>query len=130
MSNTQFSQTLTDEIKVSPEAIQQLMKITESEEDVVGVRVYVQGGGCGGMQYGMTLVEETSQYDSVLQADGMNIYVDAVALGFLEGVEIDYQMQGVNESFVFKNAFSNSGGTGTCGACGAAGGGGGGGGCG
>ena len=125
MSNIQFNHTLTDEIKVSPEAIKQLVAITESETDIAGVRIFVHGGGCGGMEYDMTLVDQPNQYDCILQADSMNIYVDAIALGFLRGVEIDYQTQGVNESFVFKNAFANSGGTGTCGTCGAVGGGGG-----
>jgi len=121
MSNIQFNHTLTDEIKVSPEAIKQLIAITENETDVAGVRIFVQGGGCSGMEYGMTLVERSNQYDCVLQADGINIYMDTIALSFLEDVEIDYQVHGLNESFVFKNAFAQSGGTGTCGSCGAVG---------
>ena len=124
MSNFQFNQTLTDEITVSTAALKQLIAITESETDVAGVRIFVQGGGCGGMEYGMTLIDQPTQYDRVLQSEGMDIYVDVIALSFLTGVEIDYQTQGVNENFVFKNAFMNSGGTGTCGTCGAVGGGG------
>ena len=123
MSNVQFKTSLTDEIKVSPEAIEQLIAITEKEDDINGVRIFVSGGGCGGMTYGMTFVEQPNEFDCVLESNGMNIYVDAVALGFLEGVEIDFKTQGVNKSFVFKNVFANTGGAGTCGACGAAGGG-------
>lgn len=123
MSNVQFKINLTDEIKVSPEAVEQLIAITEKEDDINGVRIFVSGGGCGGMTYGMTFVEQPNEFDCVLETNGMNIYVDAVALGFLEGVEIDFKTQGVNKSFVFKNVFANTGGAGTCGACGAAGGG-------
>ena len=123
MSEMQFNSRLSDEIKVSPEAIEQLIAITKNEDDVNGVRIFVSGGGCGGMAYGMTLVEQPGIYDCVLEKDELNIYVDAVALSFLEGVEIDYKTQGVNKSFVFKNVFANTGGSGTCGACGAAGGG-------
>ena len=123
MSNVQFKTSLTDEIKVSPEAVEQLIAITEKEDDITGVRIFVSGGGCGGMTYGMTFVEQPNEFDCVLETNGMNIYVDAVALGFLEGVEIDFKTQGVNKSFVFKNVFANTGGAGTCGACGAAGGG-------
>lgn len=123
MSEAQFNPRLTDEIKVSDEAIQQLVALTENEQGVCGVRIFVSGGGCGGMSYGMTLVEEPTGYDYVLEKDDMNIYIDAVALGFLEGVEVEYKTQGVNKSFVFKNVFANTGGAGTCGACGAAGGG-------
>ncbi len=124
MSDIQFNSKLTDEIKVSPEAIEQLIAITKNEDDINGVRIFVSGGGCGGMSYGMTLVEQPGKYDCVLEHDGLNVYVDVVALGFLEGVEIDYKIQGVNKSFVFKNVFANTGGAGTCGACGGAAGGG------
>ena len=123
MSDVQFKTRLTDEVKVSPEAIEQLIAITEKEDDINGVRIFVSGGGCGGMTYGMTFVEQANEFDCVLETNGMNIYVDAVALGFLEGVEIDFKTQGVNKSFVFKNVFANTGGAGTCGTCGAAGGG-------
>ena len=64
-----------------------------------------------------------NEYDCVLEQDGIKVFVDAVALSYLEGVEVDYQTQGANASFVFKNVFANTGGSGTCGACGAAGGG-------
>lgn len=130
MSNLQFNSQLTNEINVSPEAIEQLLALTEGEEDISGIRIFVSGGGCGGMTYGMTLVEEPTQFDTTWEKDGLKVYVDAVALSFLEGVEIDYSTQGANRSFVFKNVFANSGGSGTCGTCGAVGGGGGGGGCG
>lgn len=131
MSDLQFNSQLTNEINVSPEAIEQLLALTADEEDVSGVRIFVSGGGCGGMTYGMTLVEEPTQFDTTWEKDGLKVYVDAVALSFLEGVEIDYSTQGANRSFVFKNVFASSGGSGTCGTCGAVdGGGGGGGGCG
>jgi iron-sulfur cluster assembly accessory protein len=123
MSATQFNPRLTDEIKISPEAVQQLIAITENEFGVNGVRIFVSGGGCSGMTYGLTFVEQPHDYDCVFEAEGMKIYVDAVALAFLEGVEIDYKTQGVNKSFVFKNVFAKTGGSGTCGACGASGGG-------
>jgi iron-sulfur cluster assembly accessory protein len=119
MPNAQFKSQLSDEIKVSAEAIEQLVALTEKEPDVNGVRIFVSGGGCGGMAYGMTFVEQPMPNDCVLEQGGMKIYIDAVALGFLEGVEIDYKVQGVSRSFVFKNVFASTGGAGTCGACGA-----------
>ena len=54
MSNVQFKTSLTDEFKVSPEAVEQRIAITEKEDDINGVRVWVSGGGCGGMTSGMT----------------------------------------------------------------------------
>ena len=126
MPEPQFNTSLTNEISVSPDAVEQLIAITSSEEDINGIRIFVSGGGCGGMTYGMTFVDQPSPYDCILEKENLNIYIDSVALGFLEGVEIDYKTEGVNKSFVFKNVFANAGGSGACGACGAAGGGGGG----
>jgi iron-sulfur cluster assembly accessory protein len=123
MSTAQFKSELTDEVNVTPEAIEQLLALTKDEEEVNGVRIFVSGGGCGGMTYGMTLVEEPSQFDATWSKDGLNMYVDSVALSYLKGVEIDFQTQGANRSFVFKNVFASTGGSGTCGTCGAAGGG-------
>ena len=123
MSTETFKSELTDEINVTPEAIEQLLGLTQDEDDVTGVRIFVSGGGCGGMSYGMTLVEQPTEFDATWSKGGLNMYVDSVALSYLEGVEIDFQEQGANKSFVFKNVFASTGGSGTCGTCGAAGGG-------
>src|SRR5210317_1098170 len=93
------------------------------DDDMKAIRVFVSGGGCGGMGYGMTFTDSRSEYDSVRSEEGFDIYVDAVALNFLRGVEIDYVEKPTGASFVFNNAFAVTGGSGTCGACGAAGGG-------
>lgn len=114
---------LNDEISISPSAKEKLIELLESEEDINGVRIFVSGGGCGGMTYGMTFAEAPSKFDSVYEDEKLKVYVDAVALNYLEGVEIDYVQQGLGASFVFKNVFAATGGSGTCSACGAAGGG-------
>ena len=93
------------------------------EDDLKAIRVFVSGGGCGGMGYGMTFTDTRTEYDCVRNEEGFDVYVDAVALNFLRGVEIDYVERPTGASFVFNNAFAMTGGSGTCGACGAAGGG-------
>lgn len=119
----EYNSTITDEVNVSPAARDKLVELLNSEEDVNGVRIFVSGGGCGGMTYGMTFSEAPTQFDSIMEKDGLTVYVDAVALNYLSGVEIDYVEQGMGASFVFKNVFASTGGSGTCGSCGAAGGG-------
>ena len=123
MSDVQFNKQLTDEINVSAEAVKQLLAITESEDGVNGVRIFVSGGGCSGMTYGMTFVDQPTEFDCEWERDGLKVYVDSVAMGYLKGVEIDYQTQGAGASFVFKNVFAQTGGSGGCGGCGASGGG-------
>ena len=93
------------------------------EDELKAIRVFVSGGGCGGMGYGMTFTDTQLEYDAVRKEEGFDVYVDAVALNFLRGVEIDYVERPTGASFVFNNAFAITGGSGTCGACGAAGGG-------
>lgn len=119
----EYTGIITDEVNVSESAYSKLMELLRSEEEVNGVRIFVQGGGCGGMTYGMTFSEAPSEFDSVMEKDGLTLYVDAVALNYLSGVEIDYVEEGMGASFVFRNVFAATGGSGACGACGAAGGG-------
>jgi len=119
----EFSSIVTDQIKVMPAAHGKLSELISAEEEINGVRIFVSGGGCGGMTYGMTFSEAPNNFDSVLELDGLTLYVDAVALSFLNGVEIDFVEQGMGASFVFKNAFAATGGSGACGGCGSSGGG-------
>lgn len=121
-----FKSTITDEVKISASAQQKLVELLASEQEINGVRIFVSGGGCGGMTYGMTFTEAPTPFDSILERDGLTLYVDAVALNYLSGVEIDYVEQGMGASFVFKNVFAATGGSGSCSACGGSGGGGGG----
>lgn len=114
-------------------ALAGLLQEASEEDGVDAVRVYVSGGGCGGMTYGMTFTDQSTPFDRIYDRDGLRLYVDAVALSYLRGAEIDYVDQAMGASFVFRNAFQAVGGSGGCSACGAAGGGGdsggGGGGC-
>lgn len=115
-----------DELKVSAEAGEQLAGLINSSDDPVeGIRVFVSGGGCGGMTYGMTYADTIHPHDKVLEGEGYKVVVDAVALSYLKGCDIDYTNDGLNASFVFNNVFKAVGGSGGCSACGSAGGGGG-----
>jgi len=118
-----FNTTVTDEIKVMPAAHTKLVELLGSEEEINGVRIFVSGGGCSGMTYGMTFSEAPNAHDAILEQDGLTLYVDAIALSFLSGVEIDFVEQGMGASFVFKNAFAATKGSGACGGCGSSGGG-------
>ncbi len=90
----------------------------EAEEAVAAIRVFVSGGGCSGMAYGMTYAGEATPYDSVIEGPGFRVVVDAVALNYLRGCEIDFRSDSLNPSFVFNNVFQSVGGSGTCGGCG------------
>lgn len=122
-----FNNAIGERIKVSESAREKLKELlADTEDEINAVRVFVSGGGCGGMTYGMTFTDQRSDYDCVLEDGELNLYVDSVAIGYLEGAEIDFTEAGMGQaSFVFRNVFATVGGSGACGGCAGAGGGGG-----
>lgn len=113
-----------NELEVTRSAQDKLHEIiSQTDEDVSAIRIYISGGGCGGLSYGMTFTDEQSDFDTLLQFDGFRILVDVVALNYLRGAQIDYIEEVGRERFVFNNVFAEVGGSGVCGGCGAAGGG-------
>jgi len=123
-----FEASLTqDELEVTQSAQDKLHEIiSQTDEDVSAIRIYISGGGCGGLSYGMTFTDEKGDFDTTLQFDGFKVLVDVVALNYLKGAQIDYIQEVGRERFVFNNVFAETGGSGVCGGCGAADGGGGG----
>jgi iron-sulfur cluster insertion protein len=113
------------DLSLTPAAQEKMAELFSQVDDaeLQAIRVFVSGGGCGGMGYGMTFTDTRTDYDYVRKENGFSVFVDAVALNYLRGVEIDYVERPTGASFVFNNAFALTGGSGTCGACGAAGGG-------
>ena len=55
-----------------------------------GLRVFVAGGGCSGMQYGMALEAEARDYDHVIEREGVKIFIDPTSMMYLDGASIDY----------------------------------------
>ncbi len=105
------------EMRLTPAAQAKFAEmLKEADDEVAGIRVFVAGGGCSGMTYDMTYADNTADhnYDSVLEGPGFKIYVDPVALNYLQGCEIDFRAS----SFVFNKVFQAVGGSGTCGGCG------------
>ena len=123
MTTTRFREDIAEaEISLTPAARQQLATLCEqvADDEVEAVRIYVTGGGCSGMTYGMTFTDRRTPWDKVLREDGFDIYVDALAFGYLDGAEIDFVSRPTGSSFVFNNVFQATGGSGGCSGCGAA----------
>jgi len=106
----------TEDMQLTPAAQAKFAELmSEADSDIAGIRVFVSGGGCSGMAYGMTYATEVdSVYDGVIEGQGFKVFVDPVALNYLQGCEIDFR----NSSFVFNKVFQAVGGKGTCGGCG------------
>jgi len=116
-----FNTVLTpSDIIISEPAAEKLKELfADVGDEMEAIRIFVSGGGCGGMSYGMTFSDELSEYDCILDSGDYKIYIDSVALSYMRGVEIDFTDRGMGDaSFVFNNVFSATGGSGGCGGCG------------
>ncbi len=82
-------------------------KVSEliSEEGNPGLmlRVYIQGGGCSGFQYGFTFDEEIQDGDTEIVTDGVTLVVDPTSMQYLTGAEIDYTEGLQGAQFVIRN---------------------------
>lgn len=56
-----------------------------------GLRIFVSGGGCSGLQYGMALDKEPGENDHVITDRGVKIYVDPISMMYLSGSVVDYE---------------------------------------
>jgi iron-sulfur cluster insertion protein len=77
--------------------------LREENEPGISLRVFVQGGGCSGMQYGFTLEKEQNEDDFVFEQQGVKYLVDAMSMQYLEGAVIDYKEDLEGANFVIKN---------------------------
>lgn len=96
-------------------AINQLKEILAEENNPnLKLRVFVQGGGCSGFQYGFTLDESNSEDDFELEFDTVKVLVDSMSWQYLQGSNIKYKEDLMGASFIIDNPQAVS----TCG-CGA-----------
>ena len=120
---SEFNYTISDsDLTITPEAREQLTQLWKQIDDnsIEAIRLFVSGGGCSGMTYGMTFTDRRTDYDLVKSEDSFNIYIDTIAINYLRGVEIDYEVKPQGATFVFNNVFASTGGSGTCDGCGSA----------
>ena len=91
-------------ITLTPLAMGKVQEIMEQEANPsLGLRVYVAGGGCSGLQYGMALDDSAVEDDYVVTMDGIRVLVDAESARFLQGSEIDYVDSLMGAGFTVNN---------------------------
>ncbi|HJW26389.1 MAG TPA: iron-sulfur cluster assembly protein IscA [Rhodocyclaceae bacterium] len=69
----------------------------------VGLRLGVRTSGCSGMAYKIEFVDEVTPEDVVFESHGIKVFVDPKSLPYLDGTELDYAREGLNEGFKFNN---------------------------
>jgi len=91
-------------ITITDSAVSKLQDILIEEANPnLKLRVFVQGGGCSGMQYGFTLDEEQAEDDWDLDVNGVHVLVDSMSGGYLQGATIDYREDQYGSSFSINN---------------------------
>lgn len=99
-------------LTVTEQAVIKLNDILLEENNAgLKLRVFVQGGGCSGMQYGFSLDEQQNDDDWELDVNGVKILVDSMSGSYLQGAEIDYKEDQYGSAFSIKNPSAQT----TCG---------------
>ena len=101
-------------INVTETAAEKISELLADEEKVgAGLRVFVQGGGCSGFQYGLMIDEGEGDgvVDKVFEVNGVRLLVDPISLRYLKGAEVDFIDNQMGGGFTIKNPNARS----TCG---------------
>ena len=77
--------------------------IAQEGNAALKLRVYVQGGGCSGFQYGFTFDEEVQEGDTEIENGGVTLLVDPLSVQYLMGAEIDYREDLSGAQFIIRN---------------------------
>lgn len=98
-------------LQITDKAYKQIELVMVEENTTDALRVFVQGGGCSGFNYGFTFDEKQEEDDFVMEKNGIRVLVDAMSMTYLEGAEIDFKKDFTSSQFVIKNPNAKS----TCG---------------
>jgi iron-sulfur cluster assembly accessory protein len=91
-------------INVSAVAASKITELlVEENKQNSGLRVFVQGGGCSGFQYGLMIEEEPGSSDQVFESNGVRLYVDPISVRYLEGAEVDFVDNIAGGGFTIRN---------------------------
>ena len=90
-------------IQLTDVAANRVLGFLEGRGKGMGLRLGVKTTGCSGMAYVIEFVDDIQDDDSVFESNGVKIVVDAKSLIFIDGTEVDFAKEGLNEGFQFKN---------------------------
>lgn len=105
-----------NQIQLTAAAAQKINLLAEEEGNAnLGLRVYIEGGGCSGFKYGLTLEDVRDGVDpedsQLFELQGVKVAVDLMSLQYLSGAEIDYLNDIEGERFIIRNPSAKT----TCG---------------
>lgn len=90
-------------ITITEGAEQKIRELMKDEQDAVGLRIYVRGGGCHGYQYGMAFEAKMGDDDTVIEKREVKVIMDSQSAPLLSGAEVDYVDSLQGSGFSIKN---------------------------
>ncbi len=98
-------------ITITESASKELKRIISEQEESEGsaLRLFVQGGGCSGLSYGMGFEAEPKSSDRVFESEGVTVYMDPKSYLFLKGITMDFKESLMGRGFVFENPNATGG---------------------
>lgn len=90
-------------ITLTDAAADRIRNFLEKRGSGEGLRLGVKTTGCSGMAYVLEFADEVEDHDTVFEDKGVKVIVDPKSLAYLDGTELDYTREGLNEGFKFNN---------------------------
>jgi iron-sulfur cluster assembly protein len=90
-------------ISITPAAADRVRTFLATRGHGLGLRLGVTSTGCSGYAYVVNYADELGENDVVFEAQGVKIIVDRKSLSYIDGTEVDFVKQGLNEAFRFRN---------------------------
>jgi iron-sulfur cluster assembly protein len=90
-------------VTVTEAAARHISKFIQKRGKGVGIRLGVKTSGCSGMAYKLEYADATQDEDLIFESHGVNVIVDPQSLPYIDGTELDFVREGLNEGFKFNN---------------------------
>lgn len=90
-------------LSLTPDAAAHIRKLVSQQPSLLGVRLGIKQTGCAGFGYVLDTVKEPHKDDLLYENDGAKLWVPLSAMPFIDGTELDYVREGLNEIFKFNN---------------------------
>lgn len=90
-------------ITLTESAAKRISNQVSANDAAIGLRFAAKESGCSGYSYDMNLAEEVTDKDTIFESYGVKVIVDEKSLSILDGTQIDYVAEGLNQTFKFSN---------------------------
>lgn len=92
-------------IEVTDSAVSEITKIMKEDYNIQKdyLRIYVEGGGCSGFQYGFDITDTQNEDDFLVEKEEVKILIDSMSMNYLSGAKVDYKEDLIGSQFVIDN---------------------------